>query len=290
MPVTAAGSSFQTADGCSIAYTLHKADLLRGASPLRAANEPNRIALIHSLALDRGIWDGVAEKLADRASVLAYDTRGHGRSSRVPGPFTMEQFAQDLAQLMDHVGWPSAVVAGCSMGGGVAQAFGGLYPERTAGLGLIDTTAWYGAEAPAQWRQRAATAKAKGLDSMLNFKTARWFRDGFRLEHADLVDAAARVFLSNDPDCYAATCEMLGDADLRPYLPAFRMPVAVVVGKEDYATPIAAARELHEAISGSTLTILKGRHLTPIECPDQIAGILGTLIERASNNSNKEIS
>ena len=122
--------------------------------------------------------------------------------------------------------------------------------------------------------QRAATAKANGLDSMLNFQTARWFGDRFRLEHADLVDAAARVFLANDPDCYAATCEMLGDADLRPYLPAFRMPVAVVVGEEDYATPIAAARELHEAISGSTLTILKGRHLTPIECPDQIAGIL----------------
>jgi 3-oxoadipate enol-lactonase len=214
--------------------------------------------------------------------VLAYDTRGHGRSSRVPGPFSMEQFAQDLAQLMDHVGWPSALIAGCSMGGGVAQAFGGLYPERTAALGLIDTTAWYGAEAPEQWRQRAATAKAKGLDSMLNFQTARWFGDGFRLEHPDLVDSAARVFLANDPDCYAATCEMLGDADLRPYLRAFRMPVTVVVGDEDYATPIAAARELHEAISGSTLTILKGRHLTPIECPDQIAGILGML--------NKEIS
>jgi 3-oxoadipate enol-lactonase len=281
MQVTAVRSSFQTADGCSIAYTLREASLLG------TANEPSRIALVHSLALDRDIWDGVAERLADRASVLAYDTRGHGRSSRVPGPFTMEQFAQDLAQLMDYVGWPFAVVAGCSMGGCVAQAFGGLYPERTAGLGLIDTTAWYGAEAPAQWRQRAAEVKAKGLDSLLNFQTARWFGDRFRLEHADVVDATARVFLANDPDCYAAACEMLGDADLRPYLPAFRMPVAVVVGNEDYATPIAAARELHEAISGSTLTILEGRHLTPIECSDPIAGILGTLIERASNRSNK---
>ncbi len=291
MPVAAVESSFQTVDRCSIAYTLHEADLRHEASPLHAADGPNRIVLIHSLALDRGIWDGVAEKLADRASVLAYDTRGHGRSSRVPGPFSMEQFAQDLAQLMDHVGWSSAIVAGCSMGGGVAQAFGGLYPERTAGLGLIDTTAWYGAEAPAQWRQRAATAKAKGLGSMLSFQTARWFGDRFRMERADLVDAAARVFLASDPDCYAATCEMLGDADLRPYLRTFRMPVAVVVGEEDYATPIAAARELHEAIGGSTLTILKGRHLTPIECPDQIAGIiLEMLIERASNQSNKEIS
>jgi 3-oxoadipate enol-lactonase len=271
MPSTAVESSFTTADGCGISYTL------------RTAEGPDRVVLIHSLALDRSIWDGVAEKLAGRVSVLTYDARGHGRSSRAPGPFTMERFAHDLAELMNYVGWPSALVAGCSMGGNVAQAFGGLYPERTAGLGLIDTTAWYGAEAPAQWRQRAATAKANGLGGMVDFQTTRWFSDAFRTGKPDLVSAAARVFLANDPDCYAATCEMLGDADLRPWLSAFRMPVAVVVGEEDYATPIAAARQLHEAIAGSTLTILKGRHLTPIECPDEIADLLLELPGRECN-------
>jgi 3-oxoadipate enol-lactonase len=255
-------SSFNTADGCGISYTLREAD------------GPKRIALIHSLALDRSIWDGVAERLAGHASVLAYDARGHGRSGRASGPYTMERFAQDLAELMDHIGWPSAVVAGCSMGGNVAQAFGGLHPERTAALGLIDTTAWYGAEAPAQFRQRAAAAKANGLGSLVDFQTTRWLSDAFRARRPDLVSAATRIFLANDLDCYASTCEMLGDADLRPFLPAFRMPVSVVVGEEDYATPIAAARQLHEAIDGSTLTILKGRHLTPIECPDEIAAVL----------------
>ena len=43
----------------------------------------------------------------------------------------------------------------------------------------------------------------------------------------------------------------------------------------DYATPVAHARHLHEAIQGSTLTIIPGaRHLTPVECPDQIAALL----------------
>jgi 3-oxoadipate enol-lactonase len=238
--------------------------------------------LIHSLALDRAIWDSVAERLADRAAVLTYDARGHGRSSRVYGPFSMQQFARDLAELMDHVGWPSAIVAGCSMGGGVAQAFGGLFPQRAAGLGLIDTTAWYGVDAPVQWRERAARAKANGLGEMADFQIARWFSDGFRAERPDLVSAATRVFLASDLECYGAACEMLGDADLRPYLQDFRMPVAVVVGDEDSATPLAAARQLHEAIGGSTLTILKGQHLTPIECPDQIAGALFTLLERAN--------
>jgi 3-oxoadipate enol-lactonase len=262
-------ASFQTADGCGISYTL------------REASGQNRVVLIHSLALDRSIWDGGVDKLAEKASVLAYDARGHGRSGRVPGPYTTEQFAHDLAELMSHVGWPSAVIAGCSMGGNVAQAFGGLYPERTAGLGLIDTTAWYGAEAPTQWRQRALTAKANGLSGIVDSQAARWFRDAFRSEQPDLVSAATRVFLANDLDCYAAACEMLGNADLRPYLQGFRMPVAIVVGEEDFATPVTAAQQLHEAIAGSTLTILKGRHLTPIECPDEIAAFLIELLERA---------
>ena len=64
-----------------------------------------------------------------------------------------------------------------------------------------------------------------------------------------------------------------------PYLPSLRMPVAVVVGEEDYATPVAAAEQLHQAIPQSTLTILPGaRHLTPVECPDRIAAEIETLL------------
>jgi 3-oxoadipate enol-lactonase len=91
------------------------------------------------------------------------------------------------------------------------------------------------------------------------------------------------IFLANDIDCYAATCVMLGDADLRGFLPELRVPVAVIVGEQDYATPVAMSRQLHEAILGSTLTILPGgRHLTPIECPDWIAPQLLTLLQRVN--------
>ena len=91
------------------------------------------------------------------------------------------------------------------------------------------------------------------------------------------------VFVASDVDCYASTCQLLGDVDTRPHLPAFRMPVAIVVGEEDYATPVEMARELHAAIPQSTLTIIpKARHLTPIEFPDQIAAQLRTLVQRAA--------
>jgi 3-oxoadipate enol-lactonase len=231
--------------------------------------------LIHSLALDHTVWNGVAARLTQQAEVLTYDCRGHGRSGRNAAEFTTELFARDLAELLNHVRWPAAIVAGCSMGGCVAQAFAGLYPSRVVGLGLIDTTAWYGEDAPKTWRERAAAAQSKGLAGLVDFQVTRWFSDEFRTAHPDVVTAITNVFLANDLSSYAASCIMLGDADLRPYLPSLRMPVEIVVGEQDYATPVASSRQLHEAIPGSRLTILPGgRHLTPIECPDQIASHL----------------
>ncbi len=94
----------------------------------------------------------------------------------------------------------------------------------------------------------------------------------------------AEIFLANDLDCYAATCVMLGDADLRHYLQVLRIPVTVIAGEEDYATPVAMARQLHEAIRGSTLTIIpSGRHLTPVECPEQIASEILALPQRVGS-------
>jgi 3-oxoadipate enol-lactonase len=264
--------TFAASDGCVISYTIHRA--LEPRAP--------RLALIHSLALDRSVWDGVVERLDGRAEILTYDCRGHGRSGRPHMEYSAELFGRDLAELMDHVGWKSVAVAGCSMGGCVAQAFAGLNRGRLSALALIDTSAWYGPDGPKQFRERAAAAKAKGMQGLIDFQVKRWFSDNFAPSHPERVKRAIEVFLANDFECYAATCALLGDADLRHYLPSLNMPVAVIVGEEDYAAPVAMAEALHQAIPQSTLKIISAaRHLTPIECPGEIAGEIANLLERA---------
>jgi 3-oxoadipate enol-lactonase len=257
----------RTRDGTRIAYRLHD----RGAHSRRAV-------LIHSLAMDREFWEPVAQRLD--ASVLLYDCRGHGASDKPTGPYTVSLFADDLADLLDHVGWPSGLVAGASMGGCIALAFAAAYPKRSAGLGLVDTTAWYGADAPKAWAERGGKAVAEGLSSLVGFQTTRWFGDKFRADHPDIVKQCVDVFLRNDVKAYAETCTMLGSCDVRSALVSFKMPTAVVVGEEDYATPVAMAQALHIGIAGSTLTVLKGgRHLTPIELPDAVAAELGRVLQ-----------
>lgn len=271
--MSAESGRFTTSDGCSIAFTRHR---------LAGAGAP-RLALVHSLALDRSIWDGVVDRLAASAEIVTYDCRGHGRSARPHMDYSAELFARDLAQLFVHLGWSDATVAGCSMGGCVAQAFAGLHPSCVRALALIDTTAWYGPEAPKQFRERAAAAKTKGMQGLIDFQITRWFSEKFAAARPDAVERATTVFLANDFECYAATCALLGDADLRHYLRSFRMPVAVIVGEEDYATPVAMANALHAAIPQSTLKVIAGgRHLTPIQCPDEIAAEIAGLMERAA--------
>jgi 3-oxoadipate enol-lactonase len=273
--ITVFTGTFTASDGCPIGYTLHTASLRD-----RAQARP-RIALIHSLALDRSVWDDVVPPLALHADVLTYDCRGHGKSGRPKMTFTPKLFAQDLAALLDHVHWADATIAGCSMGGCVAQAFAGLYPDRARALALIDTTAWYGVSAPKDWRERAQTAASKGFQALSEFQATRWVSDVFREAHPDLMRAKLEVFLANDIDCYMATCEMLGDADLRHYQPIMGMPTSVIVGEEDYAAPVAMSEQMYAAMPNATLSVLPGvRHLTPIECPATIADEILALMQR----------
>jgi len=256
-------------DGTPIGYSVHG-----------DAAAPRAVALVHSLAMDRHFWDPLAARLASEASVLVYDCRGHGASGAGGKAYSVAQFADDLADLMAELRWEKALVAGASMGGCVALAFAERHPQRTAALALIDTTAWYGAEAPVQWEERARKALEGGLASLVDFQVTRWFSDAFRGSQRQAVAAAVEVFLRNDPQSYAASCRMLGAADLRRALGAVRVPTAVVVGEEDYATRVGMAQALHEGIHGSTLAVLRNaRHLTPLEKPDEIAAELRKLLQ-----------
>jgi 3-oxoadipate enol-lactonase len=264
-------ASLVVRDGTSISYTV------------TGASQHRRVALIHSLALDGQFWRPVAEILSKNAAVLTIDCRGHGASGKPPGPYSIEQFADDLADVLDGIGWSSAVVAGASMGGCVAISFASRYPSRATGLGLFDTTAWYGANAPKQWEERAKRGVADGMASLVEFQKTRWFGDAFRARHSDVVDRTIATFVETDPNAYAETCRMLGAFDLREKLGALPMPTRVAVGEQDQATPIEMSKAIHQGIPGSTLSVIAGgRHLTPLECPLQIADEIQMLLEKVA--------
>lgn len=240
-----------------------------------------RALLIHSLAMTGSFWDETVAALDNTWDVIAVDCRGHGGSGKPPGPYTVESMADDVACVMDTAGWQNALIAGASMGGCIALALAARHPARCQGLGLFDTTAWYGDGAEDAWEGRARKALDEGLSALVGFQKTRWFSDAFREARPDVVEQTIDVFLANDVAAYAETCRMLGRSDQRPGLAGFAMPVEIVVGEEDYATTPAMAQAMHDVIADSNLTVHPGlRHFTPLEAPEIIAGHLAALAGR----------
>ncbi len=255
------GATHRASDGASIAYHAR-----------RAAPDRPVIALVHSLGMDHSFWRAVSDCVGDRASVVSIDARGHGRSDLGAPPLTAARMALDLRGVLDHQGIERVVVGGASMGGCVALQFALDFPERSAALALIDTTAWYGPTAPADWASRAQKAMAQGLASLTDFQVTRWFSDAYRAREPAAVKHWVDVFLRNDLQGYVQACHMLGAFDARDRLHTLRLPTLVQVGEEDYAAPVAMSQTLHGAIAGSTLDVILGaRHLTPLEVPQRVA-------------------
>jgi pimeloyl-ACP methyl ester carboxylesterase len=266
-----AASHVTVRDGTRIGYSLY-------GDP----RNPVRVALVHSLAMDRHFWTPVVERLLPRAAVLAIDARGHGLSGKPAGPYTVPLFAQDLRDVIAALGFEGALIAGASMGGCVALQFAATYPDAAIAAGLIDTTAWYGETAASDWNARAEKAESGGLPPLVDFQATRWFSDAFRAAHPEVVQQCVDTFLRNEVAAFAATGRMLGAFDGRALMRDVRMPACVIVGEEDYAATPAMARALNEGIADSTLVeIPKARHLTPLETPDVVARELHALLDRA---------
>ena len=237
-----------------------------------------KIVLVHSLAMVAEFWQATADALGVGFDVLAVDCRGHGASDKPEGPYSVELFASDLAAILDHANWDTVTVGGASMGGCVALTFVALYPDRTAGLVLIDTTAWYGETAIADWEERGQKAFTGGMASMTDFQKTRWFSENFCAKNDAVVEHAVEVFVANDPAAYLETCRMLGRCNQSATLSNITVPCEIIVGEEDYATPVVMADKMHGAIPGSNLTVIpKARHFTPLEVPDVIARVLASM-------------
>src|SRR2546427_9446425 len=86
------------------------------------------IVFVHAFPFGKVMWESQVKGLSEQFRVIAVDLRGHGESDAPIWRYTMEQFADDLNSLLDHLSLTQAVMAGVSLGGGI---FFSLFPEKT---------------------------------------------------------------------------------------------------------------------------------------------------------------
>ena len=97
------------------------------------------VLLVHGLASNARMWDGVARDLAGRGHrVVAVDQRGHGRSSKPDDGFDMATVADDLALLIEGLGWTEVTIAGQSWGGNVVIELAHRRPDLLSAVVAVD--------------------------------------------------------------------------------------------------------------------------------------------------------
>ncbi len=128
------GATFQASDGLRLGYTLDDfTDPWNPGPPL---------VLLHAAMGSLERFNAWMPILARDFRIARLDLRGHG-GSETPGPdrpITIERYALDVAELMDHLGWASAAVCGTSGGGYPAQYLAATRPERVDRLALYSST------------------------------------------------------------------------------------------------------------------------------------------------------
>jgi 3-oxoadipate enol-lactonase len=242
---------------------------LRLAYGDRGREHETVLLLVHGFPLDRRLWAAQVDPFANMTRVISPDLRGHGRSQVVPGPFTMEQHADDLAALLDHLKVRQTVVAGLSMGGYVAFAFWRRYPQRVRGLILADTRAEPDGAAARAGRDAAmVTVQQMGAAAYADEMLPRLLAPA-NLADAKIAGAALKMMAEQPVEGIIGALGGLRDrTDSRDTLPTITVPTLVIAGDVDVITPPADARALTAAIPGARLVVIpKAGHLSPLENP-----------------------
>lgn len=232
------------------------------------------MVLLHGFPLDHHLWDEVVPLLEDRFDLILPDLRGFGSSSTVDSFYTMEDFALDVAALLDHLDIQKAAVVGHSMGGYAALAFARLYPERVSGLGLVSTQVL--ADAPERKEGRynsAAEVADKGIASVVETMTPKFTPD------ARLQEYARESMERQLPGAYIGALKAMAErVDSTPLLASIQYPVVIVHGDADALVPIDRAREVKAALPHAHLVEVGGAgHMPMMEDAEKTAEALKQL-------------
>lgn len=238
------------------------------------------IVLAHALGCDLTLWDETAAQLTPGFTVLRYDQRGHGRSEAVPGPWGIEDLADDAASLIASQGGGPVHFVGLSMGGMVAQELAVRHPQLVASIVVANSCGYYDADGRALWRARIEAVQGQGMQAVADGAMQRWFTPEFRADAqgARRVAALRAVLEATDPRAYAAACEAISRIDFRATNPRVACPALVIAGLRDEGTPLPMSEAICQAISGAELATLDTAHLSAVEQPAAFAGLVAGFI------------
>jgi 3-oxoadipate enol-lactonase len=221
------------------------------------------IVFSNSLGTTLRMWDVQIDELSKEFGILRYDTRGHGRSSVTPGPYSIEQLARDALELLDILKLQRVYFCGLSMGGMTGMWLAKNAPERLNKLAICSTAAKIGTAEG--WNARIAAVEKSGMAAVAAAVIERWFTPAFREKDPASVTTTLKMLEHTNAAGYAANCAAVRDFDFRNALDSIRTPTLVMSGEFDPVAPPSDGQFLASKIPGAQYLDLSGAHISNIE-------------------------
>jgi pimeloyl-ACP methyl ester carboxylesterase len=237
------------------------------------------IVFLHAFPLNRTMWAPQENALSSQFRIITIDLRGHGESDAPLWRYTLEQSADDVRVLLDHLSIRQAVFVGLSMGGYILFAFYRKYADRVNGLVLADTRAQ--ADTPEGKHGRflmAQTAYKEGPSAIADLMIPKLLSPMSIQTKLDLIQHVRAMIQGNQISGIAGDLMAMADRpDSLTLLSQITCPTQIIVGDLDQATPPSDAELLANRISNARLAIIpQAAHLANLEQPEAFNRIVAS--------------
>jgi len=233
------------------------------------------------------------DPLGDTLRLIYYDHRGNGRSGRPPlATLTYEQFAADADGLTQRLGIQQTAVMGFSAGGAIALHYALTYPERMSHLILVGAhAAWdYTHEIESSLARFPTTPEQLAAFTVVHPKTDDEYQQMFEtimpLYYHRFDPAMNQRFLERvawSVSAYHRYNELIVTHDVVARLGEIRAPTLVIVGRDDFVTPIAQAERIARGITNAELVVFdRSGHMPYIEEAQRFRKLVREWVKRTT--------
>ncbi len=223
------------------------------------------LLLLHGLGSSTRDWELQTPVFAEHFQAITVDMRGHGRSAKPPGPYSVPLFAQDTAMVLQELGVTAVRVVGISMGGMIAFQLALDFPQLIKKMVIVNSMPELvprTLKEKFQIWQRYAITRIMGMRRMGEFLSQRLFP---KPEQAEFRERFAERWAQNDQRAYLTATKALAGWSVTERLGEIGCPTLVIAADEDY-WPVAAKEAYTAQIPDGRLVIFEdSRHVTPID-------------------------
>jgi len=237
------------------------------------------LVFIHGLGSSGRDWQPQIDFFSRFYRVIVFDIRGHGQSSRPPGPYSIKLFAADTAKLIEALTESPVHVVGLSLGGMIAFQLAVDHPHLMKSMTVVNVGPQVKLKSPrliVKMLHRFMIIRFLGMRKMGESLA----RDLFpAMEQTSIRETFIERWAENDKRAYLASMKAIMGWSVADRIAGVTIPTLVIASDLDY-TPVAFKEAFVTRMPHAKLTVIpNSHHAVPIERPEIFNAIVASFLE-----------